>query len=35
MTDLMRQLRRSTFIRFLIAGSVNTLFGFMVYSLML
>lgn len=33
MTDLIRQLRGNIFMRFLVAGAVNTLFGFVVYSL--
>jgi putative flippase GtrA len=33
MTDLISQLRGNTFMRFLLAGAVNTLFGFVVYSL--
>ena len=31
--DLIRQLRGNTFMRFLVAGAANTLFGFVVYSL--
>ena len=30
MTDLMRQLRGNTLVRFVVADAVNTLFGFVV-----
>lgn len=32
MPDLIRHLRNSTLMRFVLAGAINTLFGFLVYS---